>query len=92
MLISYGSITADIAMKLKRIVGVKYNIFISRGTQSGKTTFLNDLSNYIPFDERVITIEDSAEVQITGVDHVVSLETKQAHSEGNGAITIKELI
>ena len=79
-------------MKLKRIVGVKYNIFISRGTRSGKTTFLNDLSNYIPFDERVITIEDSAELQITGVDNVVSLETKQANSEGNGAITIKELI
>ena len=92
MLISYGSITADIAMKLKRIVGVKYNIFISRGTRSEKTTFLNDLSNYTPFDERVITIEDSAEVQITGVDNVVSLETKQANSEGNGAITIKELI
>ena len=79
-------------MKLKRIVGVKYNIFISRGTRSEKTTFLNDLSNYTPFDERVITIEDSAEVQITGVDNVVSLETKQANSEGNGAITIKELI
>ena len=74
------------------LVGAKYNIFISGGTGSGKTTFLNALSNYIPYDERVITIEDSAELQITGVDNLVSLETKQANSEGNGAITIKDLI
>lgn len=91
-LIAYGSITSDIAMKLKMLVGAKYNIFISGGTGSGKTTFLNALSNYIPFDERVITIEDSAELQITGVDNLVSLETKQANAEGNGAITIKDLI
>ncbi len=91
-LISYGSITADIAKKLKLLVGAKYNIFISGGTGSGKTTFLNALSNYIPFDERVITIEDSAELQITGVDNLVSLETKQANAEGKGAITIKDLI
>lgn len=91
-LIAYGSITAEIAMKLKMLVGAKYNIFISGGTGSGKTTFLNALSNYIPFDERVITIEDSAELQITGVDNLVSLETKQANAEGNGAITIKDLI
>lgn len=91
-LISYGSITIEIAMKLKMLVGAKYNIFISGGTGSGKTTFLNALSNYIPFDERVITIEDSAELQITGVDNLVSLETKQANAEGKGAITIKDLI
>lgn len=91
-LISYGSITNEIAMKLKMLVGAKYNIFISGGTGSGKTTFLNALSNYIPHDERVITIEDSAELQITGVDNLVSLETKQANAEGKGAITIKDLI
>lgn len=91
-LISYGSITNDIAMKLKKLVAAKYNIFISGGTGSGKTTFLNALSNYIPFDERVITIEDSAELQITGLDNLVSLETKQANAEGKGAITIKDLI
>lgn len=91
-LIAYGSITADIARKLELLVGAKYNIFISGGTGSGKTTFLNALSNYIPHDERVITIEDSAELQITGVDNLVSLETKQANAEGKGAITIKDLI
>lgn len=91
-LIAYGLITAEIAMKLKMLVGAKYNIFISGGTGSGKTTFLNALSNYIPFDERVITIEDSVELQITGVDNIVRLETKQANAEGKGAITIKDLI
>lgn len=91
-LIAYGSITNEIAMKLKMLVGAKYNIFISGGTGSGKTTFLNAMSNYIPHDERVITIEDSAELQITGVDNLVSLETKQANAEGKGAITIKDLI
>lgn len=91
-LIEYKSITQDIADKLKLLVEAKYNIFISGGTGSGKTTFLNALSNYIPHDERVITIEDSAELQITGVDNLVSLETKQANTEGKGAITIKDLI
>ncbi len=91
-LIAYGSITEEIAKKLQMLVGAKYNIFISGGTGSGKTTFLNALSNYIPFDERVITIEDSAELQITGVNNLVSLETKQANAEGKGAITIKDLI
>lgn len=91
-LIAYGSITQDIADKLQMLVKAKYNIFISGGTGSGKTTFLNALSNYIPHDERVITIEDSAELQITGVDNLVRLETKQANAEGKGAITIKDLI
>lgn len=91
-LIAYGSITKEIASKLELLVRSKYNIFISGGTGSGKTTFLNALSNYIPSDERVITIEDSAELQITGVDNLVSLETKQSNAEGKGAITIKDLI
>lgn len=91
-LISYGSITNAIARKLQMLVSAKYNIFISGGTGSGKTTFLNALSNYIPSDERVITIEDSAELQITGVKNLVSLEAKQANAEGKGAITIKDLI
>ena len=91
-LIAYGSITQEIADILKLLVKAKYNIFISGGTGSGKTTFLNALSNFIPHDERVITIEDSAELQITGVDNLVSLETKQANAEGKGAITIRDLI
>lgn len=91
-LISYGSITNAIAGKLQMLVSAKYNIFISGGTGSGKTTFLNALSNYIQSDERVITIEDSAELQITGVKNLVSLEAKQANAEGKGAITIKDLI
>lgn len=70
-LIAYGSITPEVAELLERMVRAKYNIFISGGTGSGKTTFLNALSNYIPKDERVITIEDSAELQIKGVANLV---------------------
>lgn len=91
-LIQYGSITQEIADKLEILVRAKYNIFISGGTGSGKTTFLNALSNYIPKDERVITIEDSAELQITGVDNLVSLETRNANTSGAGKITIRDLI
>lgn len=91
-LIQYGSITQEIADKLELLVHAKYNIFISGGTGSGKTTFLNALSNYIPKDERVITIEDSAELQITGVDNLVSLETRNANASGAGAISIRDLI
>lgn len=91
-LISYGSITREIADKLKLLVEAKYNIFICGGTGSGKTTFLNALSNYIPKDERVITIEDSAELQIRGVDNLVSLETRNANASGAGAVTIRDLI
>lgn len=91
-LIEYGSITKEIADKLEILVKAKYNIFISGGTGSGKTTFLNALSNYIPKDERVITIEDSAELQITGVDNLVSLETRNANTSGAGEITIRDLI
>ncbi len=91
-LIEYGSITQEIADKLEMLVKAKYNIFISGGTGSGKTTFLNALSNYIPKDERVITIEDSAELQITGIDNLVSLETRNANASGAGQITIRDLI
>ncbi|MCI8750475.1 MAG: CpaF family protein [Lachnospiraceae bacterium] len=91
-LIEYKSITREIAGKLELLVRAKYNIFICGGTGSGKTTFLNALSNYIPKDERVITIEDSAELQITGVDNLVSLETRNKNSSGAGEITIRDLI
>ncbi len=91
-LIQYGSLTQEIAYKLELLVRAKYNIFICGGTGSGKTTFLNALSNYIPRDERVITIEDSAELQITGVDNLVSLETRNANASGSGQITIRDLI
>ena len=91
-LIQYGSITQDIADVLELMVKAKFNIFICGGTGSGKTTFLNALSNYIPKDERVITIEDSAELQIEGVDNLVSLETRNANTSGSGAITIRDLI
>lgn len=91
-LIEYGSITQEIADKLELLVKAKYNIFISGGTGSGKTTFLNALSNYIPKDERIITIEDSAELQITGVENLVSLETRNANASGAGQITIRDLI
>lgn len=91
-LIEYGSLTQEIADKLKLLVQAKYNIFISGGTGSGKTTFLNALSNYIPRDERVITIEDSAELQIAHIDNLVSLETRNANASGAGQITIRDLI
>lgn len=91
-LIAYGSITKEIAEVLHLLVRAKYNIFIAGGTGSGKTTFLNALSNYIPKDERVITIEDSAELQIVGVENLVSMETRNANSAGTGAITIRDLI
>lgn len=91
-LIKFGSITPDIAKTLEILVKAKFNIFISGGTGSGKTTFLNALSNYIPKDERVITIEDSAELQIVGVENLVSMETRNANSAGSGQITIRDLI
>ena len=91
-LISYGSLTQEIADKLECLVKAKYNIFISGGTGSGKTTFLNALSNYIPKTERVITIEDSAELQITGIENLESMETRNANAAGAGAITIRDLI
>ncbi|MFI3170043.1 MAG: CpaF family protein [Faecalibacterium sp.] len=91
-LIKYKSITPEIADFLETLVKAKYNIFICGGTGSGKTTFLNAVSNFIPKEERVITIEDSAELQIEGVDNLVSLETRNANSSGAGAVTIRDLI
>ena len=91
-LIQYGSITPQIADVLKLLVKAKYNIFICGGTGSGKTTFLNAISNFSPSDDRVITIEDSAELQIANVDNLVSLETRNANTAGAGAITIRDLI
>lgn len=91
-LIAYQSITSEVAEVLERMVKAKYNIFISGGTGSGKTTFLNALSNFIPKDERVITIEDSAELQIKGIGNLVRLETRNANIEGKGEITIRDLI
>ena len=91
-LIQYGSITRPIADFLEILVKARYNIFVCGGTGSGKTTFLNALSNYIPKDERIITIEDSAELQIENVPNLVSLETRNANSAGAGAITIRDLI
>lgn len=91
-LIEYGSVTRPIADFLEILVKARYNIFVSGGTGSGKTTFLNALSNYIPKDERIITIEDSAELQIENVPNLVSLETRNANSAGAGSITIRDLI
>lgn len=91
-LIATGSVTAEAAEFLKLLVKAKYNIFISGGTGSGKTTFLNVLSGFIPFDERVITIEDSAELQLQGIDNLVRLETRNSNVEGCGEITIRDLI
>lgn len=91
-LIEYGSLTQPIADFLEILVKARYNIFVCGGTGSGKTTFLNALSNYIPKEERIITIEDSAELQIENVPNLVSLETRNANSAGAGAITIRDLI
>ena len=91
-LINYGSITPEVAEVLQMLVSAKYNIFVSGGTGSGKTTFLNALSNFIPRDERVITVEDSAELQIKNIDNLVRLETKNAGPDGTGGISIRDLI
>lgn len=91
-LIQLGSITQEGAKFLKRLVAAGYSILIGGGTSAGKTTFLNALSNYIPKDERIITIEDNAELQIQGVENLVRLEAKEANMEGNRAITIRDLI
>ena len=91
-LIAYGSITEEVCEWLSRLVRAKYNIFISGGTGSGKTTFLNALSYYIPKEERIITIEDSAELQILDVPNLVRMETRNANVEGCKEITIRDLI
>lgn len=91
-LISWGAITPEATEFLKNCVRAKYNIFVSGGTGSGKTTFLNALSNFIPADERIITIEDSAELQIKTVPNIVRMETRNANTEGKGEINIRDLI
>ncbi len=91
-LLDYGSITPEVATFLEKLVRSRHNIFVSGGTGSGKTTFLNALSNFIPAWERVITIEDSAELQIKNVPNLVSLETKKANSRESKEITIRDLI
>lgn len=91
-LISYGSITVEACDWLSRLVKAKYNIFISGGTGSGKTTFLNALSYYIPKEERIITIEDSAELQILEAPNLVRMETRNANVEECREITIRDLI
>ncbi len=91
-LISKGAISKEAAAFLENLVKAKYNIFISGGTGSGKTTFLNALSGFIPKDERIVTIEDAAELQIRGVDNLVRMETRSANFEGVVPITIRDLI
>ncbi|WP_340021771.1 CpaF family protein [Paenibacillus sp. FSL K6-1096] len=91
-LVKREALSGEAAELLQLLVAAKYNIFISGGTGSGKTTFLNALSQFIPPQERVITIEDSAELQIVTVPNLVSLETRNANTEGRGEITIRDLI
>ncbi len=91
-LIQKKSLPPQVAEFLKRLVTAKYNIFISGGTGSGKTTFLNVLSGFIPKDERIITIEDSAELQLQGIQNLVCLETRNSNVEGCQEITIRDLI
>lgn len=91
-LIQIGSVSKEAAGLLKKLVQAKYNIFISGGTGSGKTTFLNALSAYIPKDERIITIEDNAELQIQDIPNLIKLETRNANLEGCAAISIRDLI
>ena len=90
-LVQWGSISEECAEFLKKLVRSRYNIFVCGGTGAGKTTFLNALSDFIPEDERVITIEDNAELQIKGVKNLVSLEARNENQEGDGAISIRTL-
>ncbi|WP_128100779.1 CpaF family protein [Paenibacillus sp. DCT19] len=91
-LIQKGALHEEAAELLQQLVRSKHNIFIGGGTGSGKTTFLNALSQFIPADERIITIEDSAELQIVTVPNLVSMETRNANTEGKGEISIRDLI
>ena len=91
-LMELGSISPEIVEFLRLLVISGYNVFISGGTGSGKTTFLNALTEFIPGDERVITIEDSAELQIIGIDNLVRLEARDKNLEGNLEITIRDLV
>ena len=91
-LIVIGTLTREVAEFLKTLVLCRYNLFISGGTSSGKTTFLNALSGFIPKEERIITIEDSAELRLQGIQNLVRLETRSQNTEGVKAITPRELI
>ncbi len=91
-LIRYDSITKEVALFLEKLVEAKYNIFICGGTGSGKTSFLNALSSLIPKDERIVTIEDSAELQLLSIKNIARLETRNANTEGKGEINMKALI
>ena len=91
-MIESGSITAEAAALLETLVAAGYSMIIGGGTSAGKTTFLNALSNAIPKTERIITIEDNAELQIQGIDNLVRLEAKNANMEGGKSITIRDLI
>ena len=91
-LLAFGTLTEEAAEFLAKLVEAKYNIFISGGTGSGKTTFLNALSYYIPQEERIITIEDNAELQIKNIPNIVKMETRNANVEGCKEITIRDLI
>lgn len=91
-LIEYESISMEVAELLEKLVISRYNIFISGGTGSGKTTFLNVLSNYIPSNERIVTIEDSAELQLRNVINLVRMEVRNGNAEGNNQISIRDLI
>lgn len=91
-LLQKGSVTKEAVDFLSMAVQAGYSILIGGGTSSGKTTFLNALSDFIPKDERIITIEDNAELQIQGIDNLVRLEAKPANMEGNREITIRDLI
>ncbi len=91
-LIELGSITQEAADFMEKLVRAKYNIFICGGAGSGKTTFLNALSSFIPEDERIITIEDAAELRITGIKNLVRLETRNVNLEGKGKISMHDLI
>ncbi len=91
-LVSIGSVSKEVKDFLECLVFSRYNIIVSGGTGSGKTTFLNAMSSFISSDERIITIEDSAELQIQGIDNLVRLETKNANVEGSLPITIRDLI
>ena len=91
-LVSIESLTDEAAEMIKKLVRSRYNIFISGGTGAGKTTFLNAMSDFIPKDERIITIEDNAELQIQGLENLVRLEARNPNPEGEGAVTIRDLI
>lgn len=91
-LIEWNSISEEAAAFLEMLVQAKYNIFVSGGTGAGKTTFLNALSDFVPKEERIVTIEDNAELQIKGVENLVRLEARNANLEGEGAVTIRDLI